>query len=110
MDENVIGVHESGAANELTSKFVDSIHLALDQNETAEAKNLAQSLHYADLADLLENLAHAQRQELVEALRSDFDPNVLAELDDTVRERVIDQLGLSQVAAVVAGLDTDDAL
>jgi magnesium transporter len=110
MDENVIGVYESSAANELTSEFVDTIHLALDQNETAEAKNLAQSLHYADLADLLENLAHAQRQELVEALRSDFDPNVLAELDDTVRERVIDQLGLSQVAEVVAGLDTDDAL
>ncbi|MDP7626040.1 MAG: magnesium transporter, partial [Rhodospirillales bacterium] len=110
MDENVIGVYESSAANELTSEFVDSIHLALDQNETTEAKNLAQSLHYADLADLLENLAHAQRQELVEALRSDFDPNVLAELDDTVRERVIDQLGLSQVAEVVAGLDTDDAL
>jgi magnesium transporter len=110
MDENIIGVQESGAADELTSEFVASINLALDQNETAEAKNLAQSLHYADLADLLENLAHAHRQELVEALRSDFDPNVLAELDDTVRERVIDQLGLSHVAEAVAGLETDDAV
>jgi len=35
---------------------------------------------------------------------------VFAELDDTVRERVIDQLGISHIAEAVAGLDTDDAL
>jgi magnesium transporter len=103
-------VQNSGAASELTSDFIASVNLALDQNETAEAIGLAQSLHYADLADLLENLAHVQRKELVEALRSDFDPNVLAELDDTVRERVIDQLGIRHVAEAVAGLETDDAL
>jgi magnesium transporter len=103
-------VQDSGAASELTSDFIASVNLALDQNETAEAIGLAQSLHYADLADLLENLAHVQRKELVEALRSDFDPNVLAELDDTVRERVIDQLGIRHVAEAVAGLETDDAL
>ena len=103
-------MQDSGAASELTSDFIASVNLALDQNETAEAIGLAQSLHYADLADLLENLAHVQRKELVEALRSDFDPNVLAELDDTVRERVIDQLGIRHVAEAVAGLETDDAL
>jgi magnesium transporter len=109
-EETIVGVHDSGAASELTSDFIASVNLALDQNETAEAIGLAQSLHYADLADLLENLSHIQRKELVEALRSDFDPNVLAELDDTVRERVIDQLGIRHVAEAVAGLETDDAL
>lgn len=109
-EETIIGVQDLGAASELTSEFIASIHLALDQNNTADAKSLAQSLHYADLADLLENLAHAQREELVEALRSDFDPNVLAELDETVRERVVDQLGISQVAEAVAEMEIDDAL
>ncbi|MBT5939001.1 MAG: magnesium transporter [Rhodospirillaceae bacterium] len=109
-EETVIGVNNSGAAHELTPEFIAAVNLALDQNETTEAISLAQSLHYADLADLLENLAHVRRAELVEALRSDFDPNVFAELDDTVRERVIDQLGISHIAEAVAGLDTDDAL
>lgn len=109
-EQNTSDVQVLSADSELTDDFVASVNLALDQNETAEAVGLAQSLHYADLADLLENLAPVQRQELVEALRSDFDPNILAELDDTVRERVIDQLGISQIAEAVAGLETDDAL
>jgi len=46
----------------------------------------------------------------VNALRSEFDPNILAELDDNVRERVIDQLGLTQIAEAVAELETDDAV
>ncbi len=109
-EENFIGAQDSGAAGELTSDFVTAVNLALDQNETDQAIGLAQSLHYADLADLLENLSHVQREELVEALRSDFDPHVLAELDDTVRDRVIAQLGISHVAEAVAGLEIDDAL
>ena len=34
----------------------------------------------------------------------------VGELDETVRERVIDQLGITQLAEVVAGLETDDAI
>ena len=108
--ETTIRAKDTGPGRELTSEFISSINLALDQNQTDDAIGLAQSLHYADLADLLENLAHVRREELVEALRNDFDPNVLAELDETIRERVIDQLGISQIAEVVAGLETDDAL
>ncbi len=108
--ETTIRAEDTGPGRELTSEFISSINLALDQNKTNDAIGLVQSLHYADLADLLENLAHVRREELVEALRSDFDPNVLAELDETIRERVIDQLGISQIAEAVAGLETDDAL
>ena len=108
--ETTIRAKDTRPGRELTSEFISSINLALDQNQTDDAIGLAQSLHYADLADLLENLAHLRREELVEALRSDFDPNVLAELDETIRERVIDQLGISQIAEAVAGLETDDAL
>jgi magnesium transporter len=101
---------DTGPGRELTPEFVSSINLALDQNQTDDAISMARSLHYADLADLLENLAHLRREELVEALRSDFDQNILAELDETIRERVIDQLGIPQLAEVVAGLETDDAI
>ena len=105
-----IGAQDTGPSRELTVEFISAINKALDQNQTEEAISLAQSLHYADLADLLENLSHFKRKELVEALRNDFDPNILAELDDTIRERVIDQLGINQIAEAIAGLESDDAL
>jgi magnesium transporter len=108
--ETDTGAMDTGPGRELTPEFVSTINLALDQNQTDDAISMARSLHYADLADLLENLAHLRREELVEALRSDFDQNILAELDETIRERVIDQLGISQLAEVVAGLETDDAI
>jgi magnesium transporter len=106
----ILGGIDTGAYRELTSDFIASVNTALDHHDTTAAIKLAQSLHYSELADLLENLAHVRREELVEALRADFDPNVLAELDETVRDRVIDQLGVSHVAEAVAGLETDDAL
>ena len=98
------------AITELTLEFIASVNSALDEGKSEEAINLAKSLHYADLADLLENLGHTRREELVEALRDSFDPNIFAELDETVRERVIIQLGTSRVAEAVAELQIDDAI
>ena len=94
----------------LSPELMASVFQALEEGETGQAKILADSLHYADLADLLEGLKHDHREGLVNALRSEFDPNILAELDDNVRERVIDQLGLTQIAEAVAELETDDAV
>lgn len=94
----------------LSPDLIASVHDALEKGRTANAKNLADTLHYADLADLLEGLKHEHREGLIDALRSEFDPNILAELDDNVRERVIDQLGLTHIAEAVAELETDDAV
>ena len=109
-DINQKHVSMQSAITELTLEFISSVNSALDEGKSEEAINLAKSLHYADLADLLENLGHTRREELVEALRDSFDPNIFAELDETVRERVIIQLGTSRVAEAVAELQIDDAI
>jgi len=110
VDINQNHVSTQSAITELTLEFIASVNSALDEGKSEEAINLAKSLHYADLADLLENLGHTRREELVEALRDSFDPNIFAELDETVRERVIIQLGNSRVAEAVAELQVDDAI
>ena len=110
VDINQNHVSTQSAITELTLEFISSVNSALDEGKSEEAINLAKSLHYADLADLLENLGHTKREELVEALRDSFDPNIFAELDETVRERVIKQLGTSRVAEAVAELQIDDAI
>ena len=110
VDINQNYVSTQSAITELTLEFIASVNSALDEGKSEEAINLAKSLHYADLADLLENLGHTRREVLVEALRDSFDPNIFAELDETVRERVIIQLGISRVAEAVAELQIDDAI
>ena len=43
-------------------------------------------------------------------LRPRFDPEILPELDDKVRDEVVEQLGTASLAAAIAGLKNDDAL
>ena len=83
---------------------------ALNEDRDEDAARLVDALHSAELADLLEQLRTEQRHHLVELLRDGFDPDILAELDETVREDVAEQLGVTTLAAAIAELETDDAL
>jgi magnesium transporter len=87
-----------------------AISTALNDGRNAEAAELARSLHFSEIADLLEQLKTDQRQQLVEQLRDDIDPAILAELDELVREDVAEQLGTESLARAISLLETDDAL
>ena len=87
-----------------------AIAAALDAGRSDEAAELSKSLHFAEIADLLEQLKSEQRHQLIERLRVGFDPAILAELDDMIREEVAEQLGTESLATAIAQLETDDAL
>jgi len=90
--------------------IVKSVAEALDGARFADVDTLVRPLHYAELADLLELLSPDRRESLVERLRPDFDPEILAELDETVCDEVAEQLGTTTLAAAIAKLESDDAL
>ncbi len=76
---------------------------------SARARALAQDLEAPDLADLIALLEPAQRIAFVLALGPAFKPEVLAELDETVRDELLPALPEGVLAAAVAELETDDA-
>ena len=100
----------SSESGDLHAILVSEVIDALRADHPDTARQLVQSLHSADIADLLEHVSYEERERLVEVLREGFDPKILAELDDAVAEQVIDQLGLVHVAEVVASMETDDAV
>ena len=100
----------SSESGDLHATLVSEVIDALRADQPDTARQLVQSLHSADIADLLEHVSYAEREGLVEVLREGFDPKILAELDDAVAEQVIDQLGLVHVAEAVASMETDDAV
>ena len=83
---------------------------ALDANDRRRGRELFQSLHYADAADLLERLSPEDRARLVNVVRDEMPPEVLSELDETVRDHVIEHMGVEDLAAALVELDSDDAL
>jgi magnesium transporter len=94
----------------LTPNVVQAVRDALDAHDVERVRRLVKPLHYTDVADLLERLSAEQRHLAVDAIRADMTPEVLTELDESVREEVVDQLGIREVAAAVTEMDTDDAV
>lgn len=94
----------------LDPEFVRAVEDALEQGQSDVARSLALPLHYSDAADLLERLSAEDRVRLVDALRADFEPEILTQLDESVRDEVIAALGFGDLAAAVSELDSDDAV
>jgi len=67
-------------------------------------------LHEADLGDLIEALAHDLRPRLIELVGREFDFSALNEVDDTVREEILEELPPETVAEGVRELESDDAI
>jgi len=91
-------------------RIAEEIADAIAAEDIPRVKRILEPLHYADVADLLERLAIEDRGALVEIIKRDFDPEILHELDEKVRDDIIAKLGLENVAAAVRELDSDDAV
>lgn len=83
---------------------------ALDTGDTAGLKELVDGLHYADVADIVERLSADRREQLITEIGPDMAPDVLAELDEAVREEIFEAMAPEQIAAHVQELDSDDAV
>ncbi|MBB4631809.1 magnesium transporter [Sphingosinicella soli] len=96
--------------NRLTGAFVDEVTEALAAGDAARVQELAGPLHPADIADLVEQVKPQERQLLAAALGDLLDADVISEMNEVVREQLIDVLDAGQVADVVTQMETDDAV
>jgi magnesium transporter len=94
----------------LRPAFVHAVLDAVHAGDSARAHALAEPLHPADIADLVELTPTEDRAALVAAIADLIDGDVLAEMNDWVREALVESLTATQVADIAAELDTDDAV
>ena len=94
----------------LKSDYVRDVLAAVEAGRDEEARALVSPLHPADIADLFEVAPAATRPALARALAGLVDADVISEMNDYVREDLIDLLDARQVADLAAELDTDDAV
>jgi magnesium transporter len=94
----------------LKPEFVSAVLEAVEAGDTEAAHALAEPLHPADIADLVELTPSELRPALAAAIADLIDGDVLAEMNDWVREALVDALEPHQVADIAAELDTDDAV
>jgi magnesium transporter len=98
---------EDGAVR---ADFVERVAQAIITGNSAALRELVGELHQADVGDLIEALDPELRSRLVTLMGHDFDFSALTEVDDTVREEILEELPAEAVAEGVRELDSDDAV
>jgi magnesium transporter len=96
--------------NILKPEFVRRVTAALEAGDGEATYDLVEPLHPADVADLFELLDREDRRALAAAITDLMSSDVIAELNDHVREDMIEALAPSAVAEIAGELDTDDAV
>jgi magnesium transporter len=94
----------------LKPEFVRSVMERVAAGDAERARAMVEPLHPADVADLFELLDSDDRRALAAALADLLDGDVLAEMNEHVREELIDALDPRQVAEIAGELETDDAV
>jgi magnesium transporter len=95
---------------EIRREFVDEIARAIEADDAPFLRAVVAELHEADLGDLIAALQQDDRVRLVELTGTDFDFSALNEVDDTVREEILEELEPETVAEGVRELESDDAV
>src|SRR5215213_57770 len=91
-------------------EFVETVSEAIAGRDAGLLRALVGELHEADVGDLIEALDPELRPQLIELLGDDFDFTALTEVDDAVREEILEELPPETVAEGVRDLDSDDAI
>ena len=91
-------------------EFVEEITRCIKEENASFLREVVGELHEADLGDLIAALGAEERVRLVELTGADFHFSALNEVDDTVREEILEELEPATVAEGVRELESDDAV
>lgn len=92
----------------LNPEFVTSVCDALDNGDRERVEELFLRLHSADQADLLGLVRPSERRRLVEMMGDRIDAEALSDLEEDVRDEVLEVMEPEHVAAAVSEMETDD--
>lgn len=94
----------------IRADFVGQVAAAIEAQDVPALRRLVGDLHESDLGAVLEALEAEQRPRLVELLGIDFDFTALTEVDDAVRDEILEELEPQTVAEGVRDIESDDAV
>ena len=94
---------------EISKSVIDTIKELINQGSDVRLRKRLKDLHYADIAEVIYDLSPEQATYLVKLLESEKTADALAEVDEDIRERILEKLSAKEIAEEIEELDTDDA-
>lgn len=93
----------------LTDELIEQIEGLIESQKDKDLRLLMKEFHYADVAEIANELEEDQATYLIKLLDSEKTSDALTELDEDVREAILSNLSPKEIAEEIEELDTDDA-
>ncbi len=93
----------------LTDALLEKVKHFIENKNGKELHVLLNGFHYADIAEILDELNLIEAIYVIKLLDSETTADVLTELDEDNREKILKNLSAKEIAEEVEELDTDDA-
>lgn len=93
----------------ISKEFILEIEELIANNNQQSILNALQDIHFADIAELMNELSAKNAAYLFKILDSEISSEILLELDEEVRENILSNLSAKEIAEELDEMDTDDA-
>ena len=94
---------------EITTEFLEKLTSYIKGSKNKSIIGLFEEMHYADVAEILDELSFDKVVYIIKLLDSEKTSAVLMELDEDIREKILQNLSAKEIAEEVEELDSDDA-
>ena len=94
---------------QLSEDLLNQIKQLVDDKEDKVLLHLIADLHYADLAEIIDELSIDSSVYIIKLIGSDKTSDMLTEIDENTREEILHILSAKEIADELEELDTDDA-
>jgi magnesium transporter len=94
---------------QISETLIEKVEQLIDSREDNAILELFNEFHYADIAEILDELNLKQATYIIKLLDSEKTSDILTELDDDTREEILKNLSVKEIAEEIEELDTDDA-
>ena len=94
---------------QLTDDLLEKIAVLISAKKNSILKKIVKDIHFADMADIINSLNEDQGIYLIKLFDSEKTSDILTELDENVREKILKALSAKEIAVEIKELDSDDA-
>lgn len=94
---------------ELTDELIEQVQQLIARKDDDALHLLLNDFHYADIAEILDEVELDEAIYVIKLLDSETTSEILLELDEYRREKILRNLSSKEIAEEVQALDTDDA-
>jgi magnesium transporter len=96
-------------AFEITNELFENLTAYIDSKNDEAITALFSEVHFADIAEVLDEIDFEEAIYIIKLLDSGKTSEILPELDEDIREKILENLSAKEIAEEVREMDSDDA-